>query len=127
MVRTGCSLGHACTELGFDVTNEELIQTQKRASFLTLLWQERHRYFSDLAKDPNFTQDTVVGKLISLAQKLEEEGAHDKAGEVLFKIAKIRGYVGPESQVSVFGELSQRDLDAIRKQVEEGKVGGKSK
>jgi len=29
----------------------------------------------------------------------------------------MTGWVGPESTVSVFGELSQRDLDAIRQQV----------
>jgi hypothetical protein len=118
MARTGCSLREAVTELQVEIGNEEAALILRRASFLRLLWEARHRYFAELAKDPNFSQDSVIGKLIVLAQKLEESGAHDKAGEVLFKISKIKGWVGPESQVSVFGELSQRDLDAIRKKLE---------
>jgi len=55
---------------------------------------------------------------MSQSQKLEEEGEYDKAAEVLLKIAKIRGWVGPENQVSIFGELSQSDLDGIRKKIE---------
>jgi hypothetical protein len=45
---------------------------------------------------------------------LEDEGKHDKAADSLFKAAKIAGFVGPESTVSVFGELSQKDLEALR-------------
>lgn len=60
--------------------------------------------------------------MINLSQKLEDEGEHDKAAEVLFKIAKMTGWVGPESTVSVFGELSQRDLDAIRTKLKQGEL-----
>jgi hypothetical protein len=126
MARTGQSLKQACTELEVEITNEEAAILLRRASFNRLLWQERHRYFRELAADPNFSVDTVVGRLMNLALKLEEEGENDKSAEVYLKIAKVRGWVGPESQVSVFGELSQRDLDSIRKQVETGTIKHKS-
>ena len=122
MARTGNSLKQACTELEVEITNEDATLLLRRASFNRLLWQERHRYFRELAADPNFTQDTVIGKLMNLALKLEDEGEHDKAAEVYLKLSKIRGRVGPESQVSVFGELSQRDLDSIRKKLETGEI-----
>ena len=122
MARTGNSLKQAATELEQEVTNEECANILRRASFTKLLWQERHRYFRELAADPNFTQDTVIGKLMNLALKLEEEGEHDKSAEVYLKLSKIKGWVGPESQVSVFGELSQRDLDSIRKKLETGEI-----
>lgn len=122
MARTGCSLKQAATELAIPVTNEECNLVSRRASFTRLLWSSRHQYFAELASDPNFKKDTLVGKFLALAQKLEEEGQHDKAAEVLFKAAKAMGWIGPESTVSVFGELSQRDLDAIRDKVKSGSI-----
>jgi hypothetical protein len=126
MARTGCSLKQACTELDVPISNEEATVLIRRASFTKLLWQERHRFFRDLGADPNFSKDTAIGKLLNLAQKLEEDGEFDKAGEVIFKIAKMTGWVGPESTVSVFGELSQRDLDAIRTKIKDGDLKSKS-
>lgn len=122
MARSGCSLKQAATELAVPVTNEECNLISRRASFVRLLWSSRHQYFAELASDPNFKKDTLVGKFLSLAQKLEEEGQHDKSAEVLFKAAKAMGWIGPESTVSVFGELSQRDLDAIRDKVKSGSI-----
>lgn len=123
MARTGCSLTEAAGLLDQTVDSDLCEAIVRRKSFLKLLWEARHRYFSTLGKDPNFTQDVLIGRLLGQAQKLEDEGANDKAAEVLLKIAKIRGWVGPENQISVFGELSQSDLDAIRRKVEEGTRG----
>lgn len=120
MARTGVSLQEAATALGVQISNEDAYKVLRRAGFNRILWQERHRYFNELASDPNFKKETLIGKMIVLAQRLTEEGQHDKAAEVLFKIAKMQGFVGPESTVSVFGELSQKDLDALREQVQKG-------
>lgn len=117
MARSGCSLKQAVTEMGLEVSSEECHVLMSRIAFQKLLWQERHRHNTDLGRDPNYNKDTAIGKLIALSQKLEEEGEFDKAAEVILKIAKLQGWVGPESTVSVFGELSQKDLDAIREQV----------
>lgn len=118
MARTGCGLRQAATELEVPLTAEECANILRRSSFLRLLWEARHRYFSQLGSDPNFKKDTAIGKLLNLAQRLEEEGQHDKASEVLFKIAKMQGWVGPESTVNVFGDLSDKDLKAIRENLE---------
>jgi hypothetical protein len=117
MARTGCSLKQAAVELGQEITSEDCRALFNRPSFQKELWTAKHRYNIDLARDPDFNQDSVVGKMLALAQKLEEEGANDKAAEVLLKISKIRGWLGPESAVNIFGELSQKDLDAIRETV----------
>jgi len=108
--------------MGLDITSEECDRTLRRKSFNKLLWEHRHRYFNQLANDPHFKKDTIIGKLVSLAQKLEERGDYDKAAEAILKAAKVAGFVGPESTVSVFGELSQADLDSIRRKVEEGAI-----
>lgn len=117
MARTGCGLVQAAKELEVDITVEESSKIYQRKGFQKILWDARHRYNTDIGRDPGFGQDAIVGKMLLLAEKLDEEGSFDKAAEVLLKIAKIRGYVGPEGQVNVFGELSQKDLDAIRETV----------
>lgn len=122
MVRTGCSLKQATIELELDIPNVDIVYQSHRAIFLSLLWEARHRYFAQLARSPEFQKDSVVGKLLVLAQKLEEEGAHEKSADVLFKLAKVQGYVGPESTVSVFGSLSQQDLSSIREKLSKGDI-----
>ena len=102
MARTGVGLLQAATELGVRVTNEEANRLLRKPSFQDALWQARHIYFSRLGSDPNWKKDTFVGKMLDLARKLEEEGQHDKAAEVMFKVAKAQNWVGPESTVNVF-------------------------
>lgn len=125
MARTGMTLVEAVNELGLDITSQECDALVRRKSFNRLLWESRHRYFNALATDPNFKKDTVVGKLVSLSQRLEDQGEYDKAAEAILKAAKVAGFVGPESTISVFGELSQADLDTIKRKVEEGSISAK--
>ena len=117
MVQSGLSLKQAAMELEQDITSVECENIQRRRSFVKALWEERHRYFAQLAKSPNLSKETAIGKLLVLAQKLEEEGKHDKAADAIFKAGKVAGWIGPESTVSVFGELSQRDLEALKESV----------
>ena len=117
MVQSGLSLKQAAMELEQDITSVECANIQRRRSFVKALWEERHRYFAQLAKSPNLSKETAIGKLLVLAQKLEEEGKHDKAADAIFKAGKVAGWIGPESTVSVFGELSQRDLEALKESV----------
>ena len=58
-----------------------------------------------------------------LAQKLEDEGVADKAAEVLYKLSRLAGWLEPDSQVNVFGDLNAKDFEKIRKTLEEGKKG----
>lgn len=118
MARKGIELREAVAELDLPVSGDEIKTIERRKSFSRLVWEARHKYFNELANSPNFKKDTIIGRFIAQAQKLEEQGDYDKAAEVLFKAAKAAGFIGPESTVSIFGELSQADLDAIRHKVE---------
>jgi|GEM_PF-6126440 hypothetical protein len=118
MARTGCSLKEAATILAAPVTTEDIQVLLRRQSFQRILWEARYRFFKEIGSDPQLSKETAIGKLVSLAQKLEEEGSHDKAAEAWFKVIKTAGWVGPENQISVFGELTQKDLESIRKKVE---------
>jgi len=117
MARTGCSLSGAVTEMGRIVSLEECNKILKRSTFQRVLFEARHRWFSELGSNPNYKKETAIGRLLSLAEKLEVDGKYDSAAEVVFKIAKMNGWTGPESTVNVFGELSQKDIDNIRKKL----------
>ena len=115
MVREGCSLREAVQAAELNVPNEDVVRATRHPAFKQLWHQAWLRHFADVASDPNFKKETVLGKMIDLARKLEAEGAHDKSAEVLFKVAKMQSWVGAENQVNIFGQLSQKDLDSIRK------------
>ncbi len=117
MARSGCSLSSAVTELGKIVSIEECNKILRRATFQRVLWEARHRFFSDLGSNPNYKKETAIGKLLALAEKLEVEGRYADAAEVTFKVMKAQGWTGPENTVNVFGDLSQKDIDNIRKKL----------
>lgn len=122
MARTGQSLGQVATELGQKLTVDEAAALLRKVSFQRLLFEERNRYFALLGADPNFKKETAVGKMLDLAKKLEEVGEFDRAADTIFKVSKMQGWVGPESTVNVFGELSQKDLDDIKEKIAKQKV-----
>ena len=126
MARTGNSLKQAATELEQEVTNEQCANILRRASFTKLLWQERHRYFTELARDPAFSADTVVGKFLVLAQKLEEEGNADKAAEVLLKLCKVKGWTVPDSNINILGDLSAKDIERLKTRLANKQTEGKN-
>jgi len=119
MARTGCTLKEAAGLLDQVVTSEECDRIIKRKSFQKVLWEARHRYFTQLGQSSELKKDTMIGRMINLAEKLESADENDKAAEVWFKVGKALGWVGPENTVTVFGELSQHDLDEIRRKVED--------
>ena len=117
MAQTGCSLSQAATHLQRVISIDECNQILRRATFQRVLWEARHRFFSELGSNPNYKKETAIGRLLSLAEKLEQEGRFADAAEVTFKVCKINGWTGPESTVNVFGDLSQKDIDNIRKKL----------
>jgi hypothetical protein len=117
MARTGATLQEAATACGQQIPSKDIDNILRRKSFGALLAEARNRYFIQLATSPTWKKDTAIGMLMADAEKLRLQQSYDKAAECVFKAAKMAGWVGPESQVSVFGELSQRDLDAIRESV----------
>lgn len=117
MAQTGCSLSQAATHLQKIVSIDECNAILRRSTFQRVLWEARHRFFSELGSNPNYKKETAIGRLLMLAEKLEQEGKFDSAAEVVFKIAKMNGWTGPESTVNVFGDLSQKDIDNIRKKL----------
>jgi hypothetical protein len=110
------------TEEGVALTSAEAEQWFKRASFQRCLRQARHRFHSEIARDPERGKTTTIGQLQLCADKLMVEGEFDKAAEVLLKICKIEGWVGPDN-VQVFGNLTQAQIDAARDALKQKLIG----
>ena len=118
MVRHGMSLRQAASEIGVPLTTEEAEAIGRRQGFQRVLWLARNRYYQEVASDPGRTKNAALGLLYVLAQKLIEGGEFDKAADVIFKMLRAEGHVGPEQQVSVIAGLSANELEAVRKKLE---------
>lgn len=118
MVRQGINLRQAAADLGQLLTQEEAEDTFRRRSFQRLLWAARHRFHAEIAEDPDRSKAAKLGQLEILAKKLEEQGDYDKAAEVILKIAKIEGWLTPDTNVNVFGSLTAKEFSDLRKSLE---------
>lgn len=117
MVREGKSLAQAITDLGISLSSPEVKKVERRPTFQRLVWDARNRWNKDIADVPSRSKQSTIGQLQIIAQKLVEEGNFDKAAEVLFKLAKLEGWVGDASTVNVFGSLSNADLEKLKAKV----------
>ncbi len=126
MVRESKNIRQAASEHGLELTSEELSKIEKLKSFQKVLWTERHRFFRELAADPERTKQALIGQMLFLTQKLIDDSEWEKAIEALLKLAKVEGLVGSESQINIFSGLTPQDLkDAKAKLIEQFGEGGR--
>jgi hypothetical protein len=117
MVRESKPLRQVATELGLDLTNEEIVNIERRKTFQNTLWAARSKFYNELAQNPERSKQTTIGTMLFLAQRLIEVGQYDKAAEVLFKAAKVEGHVGSENTTNIFN-LTPQELEEARKKIQ---------
>jgi len=122
MVRESRSLKEVISLLGIPLTTDECETIGRRKSFRDLLRAARTRLHNEIGSDPSRNKEALIGQLQLQADNLEAAGEYDKAAEVLFKIAKVKNYLGDEQTVNVFAGLTAKDFDAIRKRLAEREV-----
>lgn len=114
-MRESTSLAEAATRLRVQIGAQECANLFRTKSFQRLLRAERLRYYQELGRDPDWGKKTAVGMLLHCAAELRDAGEYDKAAEVILKASKLEGWLSNEGpQISVFGNLSQKDLDDAR-------------
>lgn len=118
VVRQGVGLRQAAADMGQSISQDEVEDLFRRKAFQRLLWATRHRYHTEIAEDPERGKAAKIGQLEILAQKLEAQGDYDKSAEVILKIAKIEGWLTPDSTVNVFGSLSAKEFSELRRTLE---------
>ena len=114
IAREGISLREAATRLRLEITNEEAANTFRTKGFQKLLRSERQRFYMEIAQDPTWSRRTAIGKMLYLADRLMDNGEYDKAADTILKIARVEGWLSGETQVTVFNQLSDKELDQLR-------------
>ena len=123
MVRTGKTVREALTELGVSMTTSEAEGLLRRRSFQQLLRIARNRYDSETAADPGRNKQSTIGRMQNLIDLLMAQGEYDKALEGCLKLARLENWVGEGGSVNVFAGLTQKDLDEMRRVVDEQRAG----
>lgn len=96
--------------------NEETMHWRRR-TFQKMLLSAKGHYYAALGKDPIKSKNAVVGRMLWLVDKLVEAGDFEKAGELLFKVGKAEGYIGPEIQMNNFYGVTDQELEAAREKL----------
>jgi hypothetical protein len=126
MVRENKSLAQVLSEYGAewnvnDVSSREAYNIERRKAFQQQLWAAKNAYYKEIANDPNRDKNVLLGQMTLIVDSLMADGKYKEAAEAILKLAKIAGYVGEGTQVSVFGTLSERDLKDLEEKI--GKAG----
>ena len=117
MVRKDLNIFQAVVLLNLMMTREEADGHFATDSFQKIQRAARGRHFSEVANDPGHNKRSLIGKLLVAADALMLEGKQDKAAEVLHKIAKIEGWEKSGENITIIGDLTQKDLDEIRQKL----------
>lgn len=117
MSKSGISLIQACFELNIPILQSEAEAHFHSDAFQIVLRNARARIYGDVANDPGHNKRTLIGKLLFSAERLMEKGAFDKAAEVLHKIAKVEGWDQSNTNLTVIGDLTQKDLDDLKRKL----------
>jgi len=122
MAREGKSLFAASNELNLGLTVKECEELLKDKEFASVLRGERLKFYRELAQDPNRSKVSTIGQFLYLADRLTEKEQFDKAANILFQVAKLEGWTDSSTQINIFGDLSQKDLDSMRAKVKKAAV-----
>lgn len=119
IAREGVTLREAATRLRIAITSEDAGNLFRSKAFQRLLRAERNRYFLEVGQDVEWRRKTAIGMLLHCVKELMQAGEFDKAAEVILKASRVEGWLGAETQVSVFNGLNQKDIDALRTKIKE--------
>lgn len=121
MVREGKSLFLVSNELDLGLSKKECDELGKDLEFARVLRGERLRYYRELAADPNRSKQSNIGTLLFLADQLIEKGMHDKAANVIMNVMKAEGQLEDKTAITIFGDVTDKDLALMRETVEKRK------
>jgi hypothetical protein len=123
MVEHDRDIWQSATELELGLTSNECLNLSKNKIFQQILRSERTKLYNDLARDPQRSKDTLVGKALFAIEKLLEQQAYDKALNGILNLAKIEGYVGADTNVNVFSGLSTKDMESLKNRLKQQQDG----
>jgi hypothetical protein len=117
MIREGRNMFFYCNEHGLGLTSAECDKVTRSQVFQELFRIRRNIYYKELANDSSLTRTAVKGQLVLAIQKMIEKEQYDKAANAIMQLAKLEGWTSDGTNVNVFNDVTQKDLDALRKRV----------
>jgi hypothetical protein len=117
MAREGKSLFQVSNELNMGLTVKECEELLKDKEFASTLRGERQKFYREIAQDPNRSKVSTIGNFLYLADRLTDREQFDKAANILFQVAKLEGWLENNQTINVFGDLTAKDLAAMRAKV----------
>lgn len=118
MAREDISVFAAVSKLQLSFTTEECEALNKSEEFQKTVRSERNKWYRDLANDPSRDKRTAIGMMVAAVQQLMLSGEFDKALDGLTKLAKLEGWLAPDGQISVFANLTSKDLEEIKQRLQ---------
>lgn len=114
MVREGVSLYNWANMNDYGLTQREAENVLRTQAFQETFRTQRNLYYKELANDPTLTKTAVEGMAILAITRLMEKGMDDKALNGIIQLAKLKGWTSETANVFNFGDLSQKEITALR-------------
>lgn len=115
MVREGKNLFLYCNENDLGLTQRECENVLKTKLFQEVLRTRRNVYYKEVANDPSLSRAAIKGQIVLAINKMMEMGLWEKACNAAMQLAKLEGWTSDASNVNVFQEFTQKDIDAMKK------------
>lgn len=117
MARDGNTFREAVTALSLPLTPGECESVRRRGDFEEILFEETQRYRSMLAESPEATKSAAIGMLQMAAERLFSKGEYSQAAVVIEKMARIRGWLGAESNINIIAGMTAKDIAEAKERI----------
>lgn len=114
MVREGKTMFQYSNEKDLGLTPKECENVLRTQHFMEILRVRRNVYYKELANDPSLSRSAVKGKLVFVLDRMIEAGQWDKAANCAMQLAKLEGWTSDGTNVNVFQDLTQKDIEKLR-------------
>ena len=117
MLEESVNLETAAASLGIpDITPQVAQNIKRRKAWRDLLSKESMLFFTGKAQPSAHSKSILIGKMLMDAELLRGQGRIKDAADVLFQVAKMEGWVGPETTTNIFQTLSGDNLAKLKEQ-----------
>lgn len=127
IVREGKTLFQYTNEKDLGLTRTECDNVVRTKAFMEILRTRRNVYYKEIANDPSLSRSAVKGQLVLAISKMIEIGQWDKVANAIMQLAKLEGWTSDGTNVNVFQDLTQKDIDKLRTKFNPGTTPSTSK
>jgi len=115
MLAERVSFEHAAMTLGHAFENcDEAARYMRRKAYRDAWERQQRAYYESKANPAAHSKAINTGKMLDDSDRLRQAGRFKEAAEILFSVAKMEGWVGPETSTTIFQDLSGAEIERLR-------------